>query len=120
MEQLKVDLSLLVTRQIEQWDLDMLRTRTEALARATKGTMLARQVRLIRYRINEFEALHQRHQKMLERGGTEEDPRVQRHGVSAAPRIERASWQEEIEAAWCRIPRQPTNRAPIGTGVALA
>ncbi len=109
-EQLKVDLSLLVTRQIDQWDLDALRARTDTLAAATDRTPLSQDVRLISYRINEFEALRKRYQRLSQPGTVEVDPQVERHGVSAAPAVERTSWQEEIEAAL-------TTDAAVGTGV---
>ena len=108
--QLKLDLSLLVSRSIDLWELQSLRQRSDALAKSTKGTALARQVRLISYRIGEFETLHQRHQRMIENpSGRRTDPRVDRHGVSPAPRrepsalkpteVQQTSWQREIEEA---------------------
>jgi hypothetical protein len=112
LDKLKLDLALLVSRPIAQWDLEPLRGRTEALAAAAEGTPLVRDVRLVAYRIQECELLLQRHQRMLENpaGAAEEDPRVERHGVSAAPQVKRTSWQEEIADAL-------DGEQPVGTSV---
>lgn len=112
LDKLKLDLALLVSRPIAQWDLQPLRGRTEALAASAEGTPLVREVRLIAQRIQECELLLQRHERMLESpaGAADEDPRVERHGVSAAPQVKRTSWQEEIADAL-------DSEQPVGTSV---
>ncbi len=121
-EQLKLDLTLLATRQIEQWDIESLQTRADKLAKTAKGTAWARQVRLVAYRIGEFDTLQKRHARMIENQSENvaEDPRVERHGVSAAPRslergeVTRTSWQEKIEQALDATAedRRPGGRSP--------
>lgn len=105
-DQLNLNLSMLVTRPIHQWDLQSLRERAATLEQSTEGTSIARQVRLISYRISEFETLQRRHQRMTAREArvSARDLRIERHGVSAAARdeptdIDQTSWQQEIEEA---------------------
>ncbi len=107
-DQLKVDLSLLVSREMDQWDLDSLRARNEALSQAVGNSRLAQELRLIAFRINEFEALQKRHRRLSQQDVPPVDPQVERHGISAAPTVERTSWQQEIESALL-------SEAPVGT-----
>lgn len=120
-DKLKVDLSLLVSQQSHRWDLEPLRQRAAALADAVEGTSLARQVKLISYRISEFETLQQRHQKMSRRRAadpekeTEKETRIRRHGVPATPRasstgVEQTNWQQEIEESLA-------SDTTVGTGI---
>lgn len=121
-DQLRLDLSLLVSQQIHQWDLQSLRKRAEALVGPAKGTTLARQVRLITYRIEEFETLQRRHRRMAENQGKleeelkeEEEKRIEQHGVRVKPEatkseVQPTSWQQDIEQA---LDSQQT----VGTGI---
>jgi hypothetical protein len=109
----KMELSLLVTRDIEQWDLDALKQTVQELEVAAERTPLAREVRMIKHRVSECDLLQQRYEKMADSNFRDEDldKRIERNGVSAAPRILKTSWQEDIESA---IGPEQT----IGTGVA--
>lgn len=121
-DQLNLDLSMLVSEQIDKWDLQPLKQRTNVLAEAAQGTALHRQVRLIAHRIREFETVQQQHQRVREprvREPRELEPeterRIERHAVPAAPRrspgnVEPTTWQQDIEAAL-------EKNTIIGTGI---
>jgi len=63
-ERLNLDLSLLVTRPIEQWNFEPLRRRVAELAEAGAGTPSEKDARAVGQRIAEFERLQQRHEKL--------------------------------------------------------
>lgn len=116
-DQLNLDLSMLVSDQIDKWDLEPLKQRANALANAVHGTALHRQVRLIAHRIREFETVQQRHRRVRERTelDTQAERRIERHGVPAASRptsgnVEPTNWQQEIEASL-------ENNQIVGTGI---
>jgi len=116
-DQLKLDLSFVVSRQVHTWELETLRQRADELAEDVEGTRLAREVRLISYRIDEFETLQQRHREMSRprEAEPEDESRIERHGVPAAPRasqtvVEQTDWQEEIEASL-------ESDTTVGTGI---
>ncbi len=109
-DQLKIDLSLLVTKQIDQWDLDALRARVDTLTKAAGQTPLTQELRLISYRIDEFETLRRRYKRLSEHPAATDDPQVQRHGVSPVPQVRRTSWQDDIDSAL-------SGDRPVGTGV---
>ncbi len=94
-KEMNVDLSLLVTREINQWDLVALRGRADQLTDTARGTVYAKDARDIAQRIAEFEELQRRHQN-LGQAASEANPGRQQ-GVSAAPR--------------------ELNDDPVGTGV---
>ncbi|MGM0491206.1 MAG: hypothetical protein ACQESR_31145 [Planctomycetota bacterium] len=126
-DQLNLDLSMLVSDQIDKWDLQPLKERANTLADAVQGTALYRQVRLIAHRIREFETVQQRHRRVRERGerDTETARRIERHGVPAAPRrrpgnVEPTNWQREIEASLENNERDNNtlgNNKIVGTGL---
>ncbi len=64
--QLNVDLGLLVSQPIEQWNLSSLRQRANALNEKADGTRWQHDVRVLSKRITEFEKLKQRYLLMLE------------------------------------------------------
>ncbi len=114
-DQLKIDLSLLVSQQIAKWDLQSLRRSVQQMDESARGTALSQQVRLLGYRIEEFERLQQQHERMTDPGSVDtEQERIQRHGVSPAPQtdsqVERTSWQEEIAETL-------ETTAAVGTGI---
>lgn len=116
-DQLKLDLSIVVSDQIDQWNLAPLKRRADTLMDAAQATPLSRQLRLIAHRIREFERVKEGHEQVRRSDAleTEKERRIKRHGVRAAPRrrrerVTQTSWQEEIEASL------ETNQI-IGTGV---
>jgi hypothetical protein len=116
-DQLKLELSLLVSQQIEKWNLETLRARAERIATSTKGTALARQVRLISYRIDEFESLRRRYKRASRRVPEDYDElRIGRRGVSPTPRqepddgVEKTSWHQNIAESL-------ESKEPVGTGI---
>jgi hypothetical protein len=85
-EELNVELSLLVTRPIDQWNVDSLQQRADALARQAASTTMARELESISKRMAEFQTLQRRHQKAQEPVAGGEDEQINKHGISAAPR----------------------------------
>ena len=66
-EELNIALSLLVTREIDQWDLDSLKQRADALAQQAADTKLSQEIKAISQRMEEFETLQRRYRKAQER-----------------------------------------------------
>ena len=85
-EELNIALSLLVTREIEQWDLDSLKQRADALAQQAADTKLSQEIKAISQRMEEFETLQRRYQKAQERD-------VSNHQVGSNERGRRQRWQ---------------------------
>ena len=85
-EALQVELSLLVAQSIEDWDLNSLRQRVEALSQQNISDSLRRDAEAISRRISEFQILQQRHQKSLE-PTEDEDREIGRHGITVAPQL---------------------------------
>jgi len=121
-EELKVALALLVTQSIEQWDLASLKRRTETLAQQTVDAPLAREIKAISQRMDEFETLQRRHQRVRERdisshqvsgvsavddtgnAGQEREPGTAGTGQAeaadpAAPRLLQSDFLRDIDAA---------------------
>jgi uncharacterized protein YraI len=84
-EELNVELSLLVTQQIDQWDLESLQKRADALAQQVSSTILARELKAISQRMAEFQTLQRRYQKAQEPVADDENEKINQHGVSVAP-----------------------------------
>lgn len=78
---LRVDLGLLVSQPIEQWELNALRQRANTLTENAAGTQWEPDVRNLATRITEFEKLKHRYLLMLE--GPEDRNRLD--GVSPVP-----------------------------------
>ena len=119
--ELKIALSLLVTQEIEQWDLDSLKQRTDTLAQQAADTTLAGEIKAIAQRMEEFEALQRRYQKTQERdvsshqvgstsasddskadaddNGNAENPDADKRGVSTAPGLLQSEFARDIDAA---------------------
>jgi uncharacterized protein YraI len=121
-EELHIALSLLVTREIEQWDLDSLKQRADALAQQAADTKLSQEINAISQRMRDFETLRRRYQKAQEpdvsnhqvggkgagnnndgnnNDGNDGDANseIEKHGVSAAPRLLQNDWARDIDAA---------------------
>ncbi len=75
-----------MTRPIDQWNVDSLQQRADALARQAASTTMARELESISKRMAEFQTLQRRHQKAQEPVAGGEDEQISKHGVSAAPR----------------------------------
>jgi uncharacterized protein YgiM (DUF1202 family) len=95
-KELNVELSLLVTRDIAEWNLSALEERTRQLADAARDTKYADEVREVAARVGEFKTLKERYEHLGDVSAVAD--RTQ--GVSAAPR--------------------QMDDAPIGTGVTPA
>ena len=65
-EELRIALSLLVTQEIEQWDLAALKQRADTLAEQVSDTALAREIQAMSQRMEEFATLQRRHQQAQE------------------------------------------------------
>ncbi len=132
-EELKISLSLLVTQEIEQWDLGALRQRADTLAQQALDPALTRDVKAVLARMQEYEALQRRYRKVQERDidshrigrlslidpgpdhadregtrdddvETDDDAAVEQQDGAAAPRLLPDDWVRDLDAA-------------IGTGV---
>lgn len=100
---LRVDLSLLVTQPIAQWDLAALGTRAAALVQAAQGTSAEREVRSVTARIEEFETLRRRYEKTQNESVPVLADNVAAHGVSVTPQLD-----ESLGT--------PRGDSPIGSG----
>ena len=120
-EELNIALSLLVTREIDQWDLDSLKQCADALAQQAADTKVAQEIKAISQRMEEFETLQRRYRKAQERDVSnhqvgskgaghdsdgndgdndgEANSAIEKHGVSAAPRLLQNDWARDIDAA---------------------
>ncbi len=96
---LRVDLSLLVTQPIEQWDLKSLGKRAAELAQAAHGTSAEQEVKAVVARIEEFETLRRRHEKAQDGTAPALDEDVAAHGVSVTPQLEEPSRAVDLESA---------------------
>jgi hypothetical protein len=96
---LRVDLSLLVTQPIEQWDLNSLDKRATDLAQTARGTTAEREVASVIERINEFDTLRRRHEKAQSGSAAALDEDVAAHGVSVTPQLPETSWETDLESA---------------------
>ena len=84
LKELKVELSLLVTRDISEWNLVALEDRTRSLVEAARGTKYDNEVSEISARVEECKSLKTRFEQLGETGAIASTARPQ--GVSAAPR----------------------------------
>ena len=84
-EQLNLDLGMLVSRPMEQWNLDDLRVRIAKISDAAAGTRWADSARELARRVRDFDDLQRRYRRMLEHDFS--NVRDARPGVSAAPRL---------------------------------
>jgi uncharacterized protein YgiM (DUF1202 family) len=83
-KELNVELSLLVTRDINEWNLSAMHDRTEALATEARDTRFAEEAREIADRVDEFKSLKRRYEQLGDMDSLAALDRPQ--GVSAAPR----------------------------------
>jgi uncharacterized protein YraI len=119
--ELKVALSLLVTQEIEQWDLASLKRRSDTLVQQAADATLTREIKVIARRIEEFEALQRRYQKAQQPDlkshqvsgvdparDPEDDaaehekaaaPAVEKDAVPAAPRLLQSDFVRAIDEA---------------------
>jgi hypothetical protein len=81
-KELNVELSLLVTRDIAEWNLSALDERTRQLAEAARGTKYADEVREVAARVEEFKTLKRRYEQLGDVNAVADRGR----GISAAPR----------------------------------
>lgn len=122
-EDLRIALALLVTQEIEQWDLSSLKQRADALRQQLVDSSLAREVTAISQRMQEYETLQRRYRNNRERdvsehrvGGSDSqrdaanakpDADLGATGPAAEPRLLDTDWTQDFDAA-------------IGSGVAPA
>jgi uncharacterized protein YgiM (DUF1202 family) len=84
LKQVNVELALLVTRDISQWNLDALQDRATQLVTAARETKYEDEVREIAERVEQFKSLRRRYEQL---GDMDRVPVGDRSdGVSAAPR----------------------------------
>jgi uncharacterized protein YraI len=104
-DQLRVDLSLLVTRSVDTWNLAEIENRFQQLRQAANDAELAEELATISQRLQDIRQLQQRYQALLEGEATPDSRSDQStRGVSAAPR--------GLKDIWTGI-----ELFPIGTGV---
>ncbi|MHB8972422.1 MAG: SH3 domain-containing protein [Pirellulaceae bacterium] len=96
--ELNVELALLVAQPIEQWDLESLQNRADALALQVSNTSLARELKAVSQRMAEYQTLQRRYQKAQEPVAAEENEDISKHGVSAAPQALPDEGEQDVHA----------------------
>ena len=96
--ELNVELALLVAQPIEQWDLESLQKRADALALQVSNTSLARELKAVSQRMAEYQTLQRRYQKAQEPVAAEENDDISKHGVSAAPQALPDEGEQDVPA----------------------
>ncbi|MHB8866552.1 MAG: SH3 domain-containing protein [Pirellulaceae bacterium] len=98
-EELKIELSLLVTEQIEQWDLESLQQRADALAQQAASPTTARELKGISQRIAEFQTLQRRHQKARQPAAGDDPEQINKHSISGVSQTFSHDQQPEVSPA---------------------
>jgi uncharacterized protein YraI len=98
-DELNLELSLLVTRKIEQWNLESLRRTVAEMAETVDGTELAKEVRAISQRITEFEGLRKRYQSLASGAASDAVDPLKSHAVVVGPNVAEKQTADEDSAS---------------------